>query len=57
MILFITDNPYIKKTIPGAILLYQLYNWTVSEDSSDLFNITYNVKNRPKIKFSSTNFQ
>lgn len=45
MILYLTDNPHIKKEIPGAILLYQLFNWKVSIQDEE-----FKITNRFKIK-------
>lgn len=45
MILYLTDNPYIKKEIPGAILLYQLFNWKVSIQDEE-FKITNKYKTK-----------
>jgi len=52
MLLYLTDNPIIKKNIPGSFLLYQLYDWRViydkenSDIENDFFKIKKNVKNK-----------
>jgi len=52
MTLYLTDNPNIKKIIPGSFLLYQLYDWRVLYDSknsdieNDYFKIKKSIKNK-----------
>ena len=52
MISYITDNPYIRKEIGNAVLLYQIYDWRViyDKDGSDIdydkFNINKKFKKR-----------
>jgi len=52
MILYITDNPYLKKDIPGAILAYQIYDWRVlyDKENSDLEIDFFKIKKSPKRK-------
>lgn len=35
MILYLTDNPYIRKNLAGCLLLYQVYNWKVVENEDE----------------------
>jgi len=52
MTIYLTDNPIVKKNIPGSILLYQIYNWRVIYDKDnkdidlDIFKITNSFKRK-----------
>ena len=52
MTLYVTDNPIIKKDIPGSVLLYQQYDWRVLHDKeeSTLEEDFFKIKKRAKSK-------
>jgi len=49
MILYITDNPNIKKTIPGCILLYQIFDWKVSINKDNILEEDFKISKKFKL--------